>query len=200
MIFDYYCEIDCKRLNFMKRIITTIALACVALLAFGQKQSIIRPRMEIVKAETEVNGSFSTELEVFYMNDENPRVYYLSLGNLGIGGDILQLEFDPIFELFIPLGNTLEEAVAKMEEIKGYFKLPKKSTTEIQGYFSMAYPGGDPQTVTVTKRQWVTKQLEFSIPAQGSENLVRATYLQKSDIGGLLGSLKIYRKMHPKQK
>ncbi|MBO6249191.1 MAG: hypothetical protein J6N54_10305, partial [Bacteroidales bacterium] len=140
-----------------------------------------------------------TELEVFYMNDENPRMYYASLGNLGIGGNIVQLEFDPIFELFIPLGGTLEEAVAKLEEIKGFFKMPKKSSTELSGHFSVAYPTGDPVTVTVTRRQGISKLLEFSIPVSGSENLIRATYLSKSDIGGLLTSLKIYRKMHPKK-
>lgn len=183
----------------MKKFIIALAFASVAILSFGQNKSIIRPRMEIVKTETEVNGTFNTELEVFYMNDENPRMYYASLGNLGIGGNIVQLEFDPIFELFIPLGGTLEEAVAKLEEIKGFFKMPKKSSTELSGHFSVAYPTGDPVTVTVTRRQGISKLLEFSIPVSGSENLIRATYLSKSDIGGLLTSLKIYRKMHPKK-
>lgn len=183
----------------MKKFLVALAFASVAILSFGQNKSIIRPRMEIVKTETEVNGTFNTELEVFYMNDENPRMYYASLGNLGIGGNIVQLEFDPIFELFIPLGGTLEEAVAKLEEIKGLFKMPKKSSTELSGHFSVAYPTGDPVTVTVTRRQGISKLLEFSIPVSGSENLIRATYLSKSDIGGLLTSLKIYRKMHPKK-
>jgi len=183
----------------MKKFLVALAFASVAILSFGQNKSIIRPRMEIVKTETEVNGTFNTELEVFYMNDENPRMYYASLGNLGIGGKIVQLEFVPIFELFIPLGGTLEEAVAKLEEIKGFFKMPKKSSTELSGHFSVAYPTGDPVTVTVTRRQGISKLLEFSIPVSGSENLIRATYLSKSDIGGLLTSLKIYRKMHPKK-
>ena len=183
----------------MKKFLVALAFASVAILSFGQNKSIIRPRMEIVKTETEVNGTFNTELEVFYMNDENPRMYYASLGNLGIGGNIVQLEFEPIFELFIPLGGTLEEAVAKLEEIKGFFKMPKKSSTELSGHFSVAYPTGDPVTVTVTRRQGISKLLEFSIPVSGSENLIRATYLSKSDIGGLLTSLKIYRKMHPKK-
>ncbi len=183
----------------MKKFLVALAFASVAILSFGQNKSIIRPRMEIVKTETEVIGTFNTELEVFYMNDENPRMYYASLGNLGIGGNIVQLEFDPIFELFIPLGGTLEEAVAKLEEIKGFFKMPKKSSTELSGHFSVAYPTGDPVTVTVTRRQGISKLLEFSIPVSGSENLIRATYLSKSDIGGLLTSLKIYRKMHPKK-
>ena len=146
----------------MKKFLVALAFASVAILSFGQNKSIIRPRMEIVKTETEVIGTFNTELEVFYMNDENPRMYYASLGNLGIGGNIVQLEFDPIFELFIPLGGTLEEAVAKLEEIKGFFKMPKKSSTELSGHFSVAYPTGDPVTVTVTRRQGISKLLEFS--------------------------------------
>ena len=98
----------------MKKVILTLALVCVTVLAFGQNK-ILRPRIEIAEVETEIDEAFTTELEVFYMNDENPRMYYLSLGHLGIGTDIIQLQFDPVYELFIPLGGTLEEAIAKMQ-------------------------------------------------------------------------------------
>lgn len=184
----------------MKKIILSIALVCVAVLSFGQNNSILRPRIEIVELETEIDEAFSTEMEVFYMNDENPRMYYLSLGNLGIGGDIIQIQFDPVFELFIPLGGTLEEAVAKMEEIKAFYKMPRKSTMEIDGCFSVAYPSNEIIPIKVTRRQFVSKVLEFSIPASGVENLVRATHIGKNDFGSLLTSLKVYRKLHPKEK
>ena len=99
----------------MKRFLATLLLASAAAVAFAQN-SLIRPRMEI--AESEENG---ISLEVFYMDDESPRVYYLSLGHLGVGSDIVQIQFDPLYELFIPLGNTLEESIGKMEEIKEYY-------------------------------------------------------------------------------
>ena len=176
-----------------------LAVACIATIAFAQNTSILRPRMEIAEVETEVADMVDTQLEVFYMNDESPRMYYLSLGNLGVGTDIVQIDFDPVFELFIPLGGTLEEAVAKMEEIKGFYALPKLSTAELSGSFALAYPNDNVVTVTVTRRQLIlTKLLEFSIPT-GSEGIVRATHISKSDFSSLLSSVKLYRKLHPNE-
>ena len=176
-----------------------LALACVCAMGLAQNGSILRPRMEIAEVETEVGEMVDTQLEVFYMDDETPRMYYLSLGNLGIGTDIVQIDFDPAFELFIPLGGTLEEAIAKMEEIKGYYARPRLSTAELTGCFSFAYPTGDPVTVTVTRRQLVfTKLLEFSLPT-GSEGIVRATHISKSDFSSLLSSVKFYKKIHPSE-
>ena len=183
----------------MKRIITMIALMCVTALAFAQNKSVLRPRMEIAEVETEVADMVDMQMEVFYMDDETPRMYYLSLGNLGIGTDIVQLDFDPAFELFIPLGGTLEEAIARKEEIKGYYALTKLCTAEITGNFAFAYPDDKPVTVTVTRRQLLlTKLLEFSIPT-GSEGFVRATHISKSDFSSLLSSVKFYRKLHPNE-
>ncbi len=183
----------------MKRIITTIILACMGVLAFGQQSSVLRHRMEIAELETEILGTLDTELEVFYMNDENPRMYYLSLGNLGFGIDLIQIEFDPIFELFIPLGNTLTEAIAKMEEIKAFYKQPRRSTMELTGCFAALYPNSNIVTITATKRQVLSSKLvEFSLPTS-DERFVRATYISKSDFGSLLGTLKIYKKLHPKE-
>ena len=184
----------------MRKIILNLALVCVTVLSFGQNKSILRPRIEIADVETEIDGSFTTELEVFYMNDENPRVYYLSLGHLGVGTDIIQIQFDPVYELFIPLGGTLEEAIAKMQEIKDFYKAPKKSTMELEGCFAIAYPTSEIIPVKVTRRQLITKVMEFSLPVTTDQALVRATHIGKSDFGSLLGSLKLYRKLHPKEK
>jgi len=181
----------------MKKTFFTLALVCVTVFSFGQTSSILRPRVEIAEASSEEHN---TSLEVFYMNDESPRTYYLSLGNLGIGGDIVQLEFDPVFELFIPLGGSLEEAISKMEEIKAFYKMPRLSQTEIEASFAALYPTDKIHTVTVTSRRFLlSKVLEFSIPVEGNEPLVRATHIYKSDFNSLLTTLKIYKKLHPKQ-
>ena len=51
----------------------------------------------------------------------------------------------------------------------------------------------------VTSRKLLSaKILEFSLPS-GSEGMVRATHIQKSEFGSLLTSLKVYRKLHPKE-
>lgn len=181
----------------MKKFIISLALACVTVFTFAQTSKVLRPRLEIAEVTSEENN---IDLEIFYMDDENPRTYYLSLGNLGIGGGIVQIDIDPVFELFIPLGGTLEEAQAKMEEIKAFYKLPKRSKAEIQGCFAAVYPTEELIPVTVTSRRFLfSKVLEFSIPTPGSETVVRATHVSKSNFSGLLGSLKIYRKLHPKQ-
>lgn len=183
----------------MKRIIATLGLACLTAFAFAQNASILRPRIEIAETETEIAEAIETSLEVFYMDDESPRMYYLSLGNLGVGTDIVQLNFDPVFELFVPLGGTLEEAIAKMEEIKDFYNQPRLSTTELTGCFALAYPNDEAVTITVTRRQLAfTKLLEFSLPT-GSEGIVRATHISRSDFNSLLSSLKFYKKLHPNE-
>ena len=181
----------------MKKIITTLILVCITFFTFAQNPSPLRPRMEIADYEVEGEAAIDTKLEVFYMNDESPRMYYLSLGNLGVGTDIVQINFDPIFELFIPLGATLDEAIAKMEEIKDFYNQPKLATMELDGSFALAYPSNELVSVTVTRRQLIfTKVLEFSLPTD-SEGIVRATHISRSDFNGLLTSLKFYRRLHP---
>lgn len=179
----------------MKRLFATLAIACVTVLAFAQNSSILRPRMEI--AEIEENES--VVLDVFYMNDESPRVYYLSVGNLGIGNNVIQIGFDPAFELFIPLGGTLDEAIIALEELKAFYKQPKKSTMEIRGLFSVAYPTGEPVTITVTSRRFIfSKILEFSLPTE-SEGIVRATHVSRAKFNSIISSVKIYKALHPKE-
>ena len=176
----------------MKRFLATLLLASAAAVAFAQN-SLIRPRMEI--AEFEENG---ISLEVFYMDDESPRMYYLSLGHLGVGSDIVQIQFDPLYELFIPLGNTLEESIGKMEEIKEYYAQPRLWTTEITGRFAVAYPNDELVSVNVTSRRLLTsKLLEFSLPSP--DGLVRGTLVTRGQFNSILNSLKFYQTIHPKE-
>ena len=132
----------------MKRILATLALAFVAVLALAQNSSvssILRPRVEI--AECSENDM---EMEVFYMNDESPRMYYLSLGNLGVGTGIIQIDYEPV-------------------------------------------------TFTVTSRRLLaSKILEFSIPTK-TEGIVRATHVYKGNFNSLMGALKLYKGLHPKE-
>jgi len=185
----------------MKTIKTTmLALLCAVfpILSYAQDNgSIFRPRIEIVEIEESEGNHTCTELEVFYMNDESPRTYYLSVGHLGIGNDIVQIKFDPIFELFIPLGDNLSDAIAKLQEIKDFCKQPAEATMELEGCLTAAYPNDNLETVTLTRRNLIfSKLVEFSVPRDG---LVRATYLSKSNIGTLLSGVKFYQKIHPNE-
>lgn len=178
----------------MKKFITTLALACVTVTMFAQS-SLLRPRLEI----TAIGDEDNVNQEVFYMADESPRVYYLSVGNLGIGSNIIQVGFDPVYELFIPLGGSLDEAIATLNGLKDFCKQPRLSTMEIQGFFSVANPSGDPVTITVTsRRRLFTKLLEFSLPTS-SDGLVRATYVTRCNFRSLVGGVKFYKAIHPSE-
>ena len=185
--------------NIMKRFIISLLLAAVPVMVSAQVQQVIdkaAQRLEIVTVETEQGSIASTQLEVFQMKDDGS--YWLSVGNLGVGTDLLQIQFDPVFELFIPLGNTLEEALEKLKDLQSLYKKPRLFTTVVDGCLAAMYPNGDMEPVTVTSRRFVaTKLLSFSVQR---DDLVRATYISKMDFGSLVLSLKMYKKLHPKEK
>ena len=153
-------------------------------------------RMELATVETEVGGYETAQMEVFEMRDSG--TYWLSVGHLGIGTDLVQLDFDPVFELFIPLGNSLEEALAKMKEFQAFYKAPRLSTMEVQGCLAAIYPSDNFETVTITSRRLLgAKILSFSVQR---DDFVRATYITKSDFNSLVFTLKAYKALHPKEK
>ena len=89
----------------VKQIIITLLMAATPLLASAQVIEKAAQRLELAKVETEEGSISTSEIEVFKMNDNG--TYWLSVGGLGIGTDLIQLQFDPVYELFIPLGNNI---------------------------------------------------------------------------------------------
>lgn len=174
----------------MKRFVSTILILACTIAAFAQNP-VLRQRLEI--AEIEINDG-ERSLEVFRMEDNGQ--YYLSVGNLGIGTDLFQIQFDPLFELFIPLGGTLDESMEKLQDLKAFYKQARKTSTEVQGCLSAAYPNDKLEPITVTSRQFLGRILEFSVERDG---LVRATYVPRADFNSLVTSVKLYRKIHPKE-
>lgn len=181
----------------MKRLLVVLAAALMAATTLSaQVLEKAAQRMELATVETETGGHETASLEVFRLRDSG--TYWLSVGHLGIGGDLVQLQFDPVFELFIPLGNTLEEALEKLKELKDFYRKPRLATMEVQGSLAALYPGESFEPVTVTSRRLLgTKILSFSVKR---DDLVRATYITKADFGSLLFSLKAYKTLHPKEK
>lgn len=180
----------------MKKILTILALAAVCTTASAQVLEKASQRLELTTLETELGGFETASLEVFKMNDTG--TYWLSVGHLGIGTDLLQLQFDPVYELFIPLGDSLEEAVEKMNELKAFYKKPRLSEMQIDGCLAALYPGENFEPVTVTSRRLLaTKILSFSVKR---DDMVRATYITKADFGSLVLGLKSYKALHPKEK
>lgn len=123
--------------------------------------------------------------------------YYLSVGHLGIGDDIIQFNIDPIFELFIPLGDTVAEAMDYLKELQSLLKGPKGKSMEIEGCLAAAFPNDKLEKVTVTyQKVLLTNLLEFKVEREG---YTRATHIPKSQFNSLIRSLKFYRKLHPKE-
>lgn len=155
--------------------------------------SELSKRKEIVSIEE--NGT--KRMELFSMTSDEGESYFLSVGHLGTGDDFIQVYIDPFHELFIPLGSTLEEAEAMMQQLKDFCKQPKGAVMETMGCLSKFIPDDNLEKVTlIHTRLLLDEQIRFSIERDGE---LRATYVFLSDINSLLSSLKWHRKMYPKK-
>lgn len=171
-------------------LLLALVLGTVAINA--QNSPVFRQRLEIAEVTDEENG---LSIEVFRMQD-NGR-YYLSVGHLGFGDDIVQFHIDPVFELFIPLGETLSEALENLKTYQGYYKLESGAGATTVGCLSALYPNDDFEKVSLTYRKvLLSKTLEFSVERRGA---VRATHIPRSMFNSLVASVKIYQKIHPKE-
>ena len=177
----------------MKKLFCILFLFAGTVAAFGQGSGIPQI-LDIVEVENE-NGR--GDLEIFNMPANGVNHYFLSVGNLGMGDDIVQLNFDPLYVLFIPLGDTLEESAATIQKIQDLFKNARGTSFQIQGNFAAGIPGDRLEPVTITYRRILLgKALEFSLQRDG---YLRATYVSKSNFSNLNRGLKLYRKLHQKE-
>ena len=176
----------------MKRIVSTLFVLAWTVVAFAQG-SLLKQTLEI--AEVEINDG-DVSLSVFDMPEDGLHQYFLCVGTLGIGDDFVQLQIDPVFQLFIPLGDTLEEAQARLEEFRDIANEPAGKETEIIGTLALSNPStGETEPVYLTSRRFLFQRLvEFSVKRNG---YVRATHIGRSDLGTLITSVKLYRRIHP---
>lgn len=173
-----------------KAIILFVALFCAAgLLAQTSKLPTV---IDIVSVEDENTGD---TVEIVNIPVEGVNYYWLHLGEMGIGNRTVQINLDPFYQLYIPLGENITGAVATMEEIKTLFKEPNGTTREIQGSFKPFFPGENLETVKAIKyKPLLTNQIQFVIERDG---YLRVTYISKSDFNSLLRGLKLHGKLHP---
>ncbi len=180
----------------MKRFIISLfvlLLTAIPVVSSAQASKVFKETREIASIEKE-NGDNS--LMVFFMPEMNQ--YYLCVGNLGIGDDVLQFNYDPIFDLFIPLGETLENALARLEEFKTLVKQPDGTAMETIGCLAFGYPNDELEPVTVSSyRVLLGRKLMFSVKRG---EYIRATHIPKADISAIVSSVKFYRRLHPKEK
>ena len=178
----------------MKRLFVLLFVMAWSLAAYAQG-SVLKQTLEI--AEVEINDG-EVSLSVFDMPEEGVHQYFLCVGTLGIGDDFIQVQIDPVFQLFLPLGGTLEEAQAKLESFKEIANEPSGTEMETVGTLALANPStGDIEPVYVASRRFIFQRLvEFSVKRNG---YVRATHIGRSDLGTLITGVKIYRKIHPNE-
>jgi len=177
----------------MKRItILFAALLCTAgLFAQSSKLPVVK---DIVVIENENTGQ---AISIVNIPLDGVNRYFLHVGNMGIGDKIVQVEVDPVYRLYIPLGNNITDAVAKMEELKTLYKEPKGTMREIQGSFKPFFPTEETETVQVYKFKLLFEnKLQFVIERDGYE---RVAYLPKSEFNSLLRGLKFHGKLYPSE-
>ena len=185
----------------MKKYCLILFLLAWSVAAFAQENKLPQ-RLELVTVDLELGDedsflSTQENLEVFNMPVDGVNHYYLSVGHLGIGDDVIQFNIDPIFELFIPIGDTVAESLEYLQGLQALFKGPKGKSMEIEGCLAAAFPDDNLEKVTVTyKKVLLTNVLAFSVERQG---YIRATHIPKNQFNSLVKSLKFYRKLHPKE-
>lgn len=180
----------------LKTALVLLLFAVAPVLSFAQENPLLKPTVEIVELDVAESNAYYS---IFDMPEDDVHNYYLNLGTLGIGDAFVQLHLDPLSHLFIFLGNTLAEAQAAMDDLKAFAKQPHGTTREMVGTLAVGNPlNGTPEPLYLTVRKGlVSRNVEFSVHR---ESAVRSTWVAKSDIGSLTASLKIYRKLHKKQK
>ena len=178
----------------MKKIASFIlALICtIALFAQTGKLPVVK---EIVTVENENTGE---SVEIVNIPIDGVNHYWLHVGNMGIGNKTIQIELDPVYRLYIPLGENVTDAVSCMQELQTLFKEPKGTMREIQGSFKPFFPGENLETLHVYRHQpLLTNQIQFVIERDGYQ---RVAYISKSDFASLLRGLKMYGKLHPSER
>ncbi|MBR1538175.1 MAG: hypothetical protein IJ636_01560 [Bacteroidales bacterium] len=180
----------------LSKAILLLFLAAIPALAPAQA-SRMPQRNEIVKIN--IGGEDSGEsIEVFNSPRDGANRYFLSVGHLGIGDEVVQIIFDPAFELFIPLGGTLDEAMETLTQLQDLYKTDPGTSVETLGCLAFGFPKDEKlETVKVLYRKvLLTKKLEFIVEREG---YVRATYVDRSDLNSLARGVKFYKKLHPKE-
>ena len=158
------------------------------------QQPKLPPIVEIAEVE-DTDGN--TVIDIASCLQDGKYVYYLDVGSLAIGNEVVQISLDPVDRLFIPLGETLTESVSTMQKLLDLYNTESGTSTEIEACYAPLLPDSTRETVKVTfRRILLGRKLEFSMD-RGDHIL--ATYVSRSDFANLMSNLKAYSRMHPGQ-
>lgn len=142
------------------------------------------------------DNSGDMSLALFDMPEETTHHYYLCVGALGIGDDFVQVNIDPVSQLFLDLGTDLASAQATLDSYAALAKEPTGTRREAIGILAIGSPAnGTPEMVSMTARQsFLSKAVEFSLQRNDYK---LATYVQRSDLNSIIFNIKLQRKMYP---
>lgn len=175
----------------MKKLFCALAVLLWTAGSYAQDSSI-----PVIKEIVSVEQEDEIILDLFNMPSEGENHYYLCVGALGFGDDVVQVLFDPVFKLFIPIGSSIDEALGTLDQMQALFKQPVDSFIEMPGCLAFGFPNDNLETVKITyRRPFLTRKLEFSLEREG---YIRATFVSKSDLGSIVTSTKIHKKLHPR--
>ena len=187
----------------MKTKTTLPALLAIALFVAAPVMSSAQDfprRDEIVKIENGDDDSFLSIpeiLEVFSQPAGEGKQYFLSVGHLGYGDEVLQVLFDPIYELFIPLGGSLQEALETLQSLQNQFNATPGEALETTGCLAWGVPDDKWEPVSVTLRKpLLSRYLEFSVQREG---YIRSARIPRSEFNSIVRGVKFYQKIHPNE-
>ena len=182
-----------QRFDMKKVFILLLALACTVAAHAQVNFSRLTQKYEITEIEAE---NSDTLYELFYMENEGERQYFISLHPLSVGGRILKVSAGPIYTLFIPIGSTFEESLATLKNLQALIKSEPRTSQTIQGCVAFGLPNEDLETVTVTCRKLITRSLEFGIEREGG---MLAAYIGRPELASLVSGLKFEQKLRSKK-
>ena len=179
--------------NHMKTIKTILASVLLSLVAVGASaQKINLPQVSTI---VEIGDDDQTLFEVFSTEKDGQNLYYMSMYNVGVDGKILIIR-DPISQIFLHLGTSLDEAIGYLENLKSFFDQEVGFEADVTGSLGIGWPKDEARPVHVCYRRFVSKFLEFTIEASGD---TRISNITKSQLNSTLRSVKFYKKLHPKE-
>lgn len=167
----------------MKKIFLTLALACLAICSYAQRDVPVGGSMEVASVETEssIGGvGIGKQITLYKVrdNDGNPS-FFLSISNpsltLSIGDSWFGI---PTGGVLLDFGTTYDEAMDMLDNLLDMFNEDNGTQKELVSR------DGEPIICTLNKG------------ALGKHLSIAETSLSKSDIKGLKTSLKISKKLH----
>lgn len=176
----------------LKRLFAVLLIAALPFLANAQISGI--PVIEEIIRTNTVNNSSEPKI-TFNMPQDGVDHYYLCVGHLGIGDEILQVYFDPVTQLYIPLGNTIDEALGTLDKLLDLLKEDPGTQIQLPGCLAFPFPTDELEQIDITcNKVLFGRNLEFCVHRSDH---IRATFIEKSDVKAMISGLKFYRKIYP---